>query len=132
MLTLLKAVGHQGVNFIGLVEDSVHTQLGATQTNVCSSVVAQHNDLLICAATLAGLQNPEPGALLKKKVNDGQVPQILILGEPLPAFEFGFRRANCLDAGQLFEGVDQVLSDRGVVFDNKSLQSHLRSSHPDG
>jgi hypothetical protein len=37
-----------------------------------------------------------------------------------------------LHAGQLFEGVDQVLPNRGVVFDNKSLQSHLGSNNPDG
>jgi two-component system invasion response regulator UvrY len=121
---LLDAIVHQGVDFIGFVEDRIDAQLGATLANVGRGVVAQHHHFLPGRAIPAGGQHPQATSLFQKQVNNRQIPIPAVLRQPGLAFVFGFSGAYGINACQFLKCPDQVFTNGGIVFYDVRFQSH--------
>ena len=81
---------------------------------------------------LAGFEHAQATALLQEEIHDGEVPPAGVFREPSFRLAFGFGPAQRLDARQFFQRPDQVLADRGVVFDDVCFQFHSGSPRRDG
>ena len=124
---MLYAVVHQGIDFVGFVEHRIHAQLGAAHPDVGGGIVAQHHHLLVRPAVAAGGQHAQATALAQEQVHDGQVPLLLVAGEPALALVFGLRHPHRLDGCQFFQSTDEVLADGGIVFNDVRAEFHYGS-----
>lgn len=114
------AVVEQGVNFIRFVEHGIHPQLLAAAAYVQGSVIAQNNHPLVRFAVFASCHDTQTTTLAKKQVNNRQIPIMGRLREPLDTCSFSFCIANGHHVRKFLQCLNQVLTNRRVVFDKKS------------
>ena len=121
---MLHAVVHQRINFIGFVEYGIDPQQGTAGPYIGRGVVAENHHALVWFTLLAGREHTEAAALAQEEIHDGDVPFPRIGRKPCGAFCFCFGNAHGFNFRKLSEGVDEVLSDRGVVFYDVCAQFH--------
>ena len=73
---------------------------------------------------LKACDDAETAALAQEQVHDDQIPGVRVLAEPAYSIGFGLCHPDRFHIGKLRHRRNQVVANRGIVFNKKGTQFH--------